>query len=160
MTNRRCNPRSQWNFKLGHWFHAQSLRPRGGRIFLSLGASHTYMTFRNTLLMLGLMAPILAGCSAPSGQTSTSGRQKVKQLGVVMISGREVIQRDLGGGRFCIIRPTVLPDGSVKVAITIRESGKVLATPSVRTFPDRPFEVSCDGVGVGMTVHVTMRPSA
>jgi len=51
-------------------------------------------------------------------------------------------------------RPTVQKSGSVLLAMTIEESGKVLAAPSVKTLPDRTVEMYIGDIGVGLTPHI------
>ena len=112
------------------------------------------MTIHKTLLIMAVAIALIPGCSTASGRKSASAPSRITQLGIINVTDGEVTQHAMGGDRLCIIRPTVRHDGTVDLAITIREAGNVLARPSVRTFPDKSFEVECDGVGVGMTVHI------
>src|ERR1035437_4548474 len=109
------------------------------------------MTYRTSLLTMALVASLFTACSKHSPQESASPRPKVTNLGVVEVSDGKPIRHDLGGGRTCIIMPTVLPGGSVHLAISIEESGKQLAAPSVETLADRAVEVSVGDIGVGLT---------
>ena len=63
-------------------------------------------------------------------------------------------KRGEGEGRVCIIQPTVLPDGTVKLDVMLQNSSKLLAHTRVITPPDKYFEVECDGIGIGMAAHI------
>jgi len=75
-------------------------------------------------------------------------------LGVVEVSDGIQSRHDLGGGRICLVTPTVQKDGSLLLALRIEAAGKLLSEPKVITKPDRAFEVSVGDVGVGFTPHL------
>jgi hypothetical protein len=103
---------------------------------------------------MALVASLFTGCSKNSPQESASPRPKVTNLGVVEVSDGKPSRHDLGGGRVCIITPTVLTGGIVELAMIIEESGKQLAAPRVSTLADRAVEVSVGDIGVGLTPHI------
>jgi hypothetical protein len=63
-------------------------------------------------------------------------------------------RHDLGDGRVCIIKPTILKGGSVLLEMRIEESGKLLASPRAQTKSDQPVLFSVGDVGVKLTPHI------
>jgi hypothetical protein len=104
---------------------------------------------------MALVASLFTGCSKHSPQQeSATAHPKFTDLGIVEVSDGVKTRHDLGGGRVCIIAPAVQKDGSVLLALSIEESGRVLATPRAGTMSDRPIEVSVGDIGVKLTPHI------
>ncbi len=104
--------------------------------------------------MLAFAALVVAGCAAPPGPKLAPKTPQITQLGSVNVSNGAMSQHDLGEGRVCIIQPTVLPDGTVKLDVMLQNSSKLLAHTRVITPPDKYFEVECDGIRIGMAAHI------
>lgn len=103
-----------------------------------------------SLIALAVLALTFAGCSKDSPDT-VAARPKVHALGVVEVSDGVKTRHDLGGGRVCIVTPAIQKDGSVLLAMSIEQDGKVLAKPRAQTGSGVPFEISVGDVGIGMT---------
>jgi hypothetical protein len=111
-------------------------------------------TCRTSLFTLALAVSLFTGCSKHSPQESAAPRPKVTNLGVVEFSNGKPSRHDLGGGRVCIITPTVQKDGSVLLAMTVEESGKKLAASRIETLPDRAVEISFGDISLGFTPQI------
>ena len=105
------------------------------------------------LIALAALALTFAGCSKPA-PAAAAPHFKVPNLGVVEVSDGIQSRHDLGGGRICLVTPTVQKDGTLLLALRIEEAGRLLSAPSVVTKSDRAFEVSAGEVGVGFTPHL------
>jgi hypothetical protein len=71
------------------------------------------------VIIAALITLLLAGCSKPPAALPTL---KVKDLGIVRVSGGVPTYHDLGGSRGCVITPAMLKSNSVRLAITIQET--------------------------------------
>ena len=63
------------------------------------------MTYRAPLIAAALLASLFTGCSKHSPAAATD--PEITDLGVVEFSDGTQIRRDLGGGKACVITPTV-----------------------------------------------------
>ena len=108
------------------------------------------MKNRTSLIAVTLLALVVAGCSKHSPDTA-GAHPKVQDLGVVEVSNGIQTRHDLGGGRVCIVTPAIQKDGSVLVAMSIEQDGKVLAKPRALTGSGVPFNISVGDIGIGMT---------
>ena len=82
---------------------------------------------------------------------------KIPDLGVVEVSDGIQSRHDLGGGRVCIIMPTILKDGSILLSMRIEESGELRASPRVQTKNDMPVSISIGEAG-GEEIGVALTP--
>ena len=92
------------------------------------------------LIIAALFISALVGCS------KHSPRPKVTSLGVVEVSNGIPIHQDLGGGKACVITPTILQDGSVSLAITMLTTNSIgvvttLPLPKVQSISGQQVEV-------------------
>ena len=83
------------------------------------------MKNRTSLVAIGVIALLLAGCSKHSQMVSFP---KSNDLGVIDVSSGKPSSHTLADGRVCTITPTVLPDGNVRLATTINEINASRAT--------------------------------
>ena len=109
-----------------------------------------------SLIALTLLAFPFAGCSKHSPPATTS---KATDLGVVTVSDGIPIYKDLGGSRACIITPSVLTNGDVRLTITLQQTNsdgvvETLARPRVQTKSDTPVQISVGDIGVALTPHI------
>ena len=102
------------------------------------------------LVSLGLG---ITGCSKQSVGT-TAAPPAVHNLGVVEVSDGVATWHDLGGGRVCIVTPSVQEGGNLLLAMRIEEDGNLLSAPRVITQPDQGFEISIGDIGLGFTPHL------
>lgn len=105
------------------------------------------MRYYTSLLALALA---LAGCSKPP-QNATSVSTKFLDLGVVEISDGVQSRHDIGGGKVCIVTPSIQKDSTIILSMSIEESGKVLLKPRVQTGSGVPFQIAIGDLGIGMT---------
>ena len=110
------------------------------------------MKYRTSLIALALFALALTSCSKHSPDAAAS--PKVYDLGVVEVSDGIQSRHDLGGGRVCIITPTIQKDGSVLLSMRIEESGKLLQLLRAQTRSDIPFQMSVGDINIGMKPHI------
>jgi hypothetical protein len=111
------------------------------------------MKNRTSLIALISLALAFAGCSKRSPDAGVA-HPKVQDLGVVEVSDGIQTRHDIGGGRVCIITPTIQKDGSILLSMRIEEGGKVLASPRAQTKTDMPVHFSVGDIGVGLTPHI------
>ena len=114
-----------------------------------------------TLLILICLALFLTGCSkqslSPDALASRhAAKPNVTDLGVVEISDKVSSRHEVGTGRTAVLTPTVLPDGTLDIAIVIEEPPvnsrrKLLAMPRVITKPGQAVEISVDELGLKFT---------
>ena len=111
------------------------------------------MKYHTSLIALASLALVFAGCSKHSA-AAAAPHPKIQNLGVVEVSDGIQSRHDLGGGRVCIVSPTIQKDGTILLAMRIEEAGKLLVAPRVITKPDEAFEFSAGDIGVGFTPHI------
>ena len=111
------------------------------------------MKIHTSLIALALLALTFAGCSKHSPDT-TATHQKVLDFGVVEVSDGVQSRHDLGGGRVCIITPTIQKDGSVLLSCRVEESGKFLTSLGIKTLSDHSVTVSVKDISFGLTPHI------
>ncbi len=70
---------------------------------------------------------------------------------MVEVSDGITTRHELGGERVCIVTPSIQKDGSVLLAMSIEQDGKVLAKPRAQTGSGVPFQITAGDVGIGMT---------
>jgi hypothetical protein len=105
------------------------------------------MKYHTSLIALALT---LAGCSKhPPAATSVGS--KFLDLGVVEVSDGVQSRYDLGGGRVCIVTPTIQKDRRIILSMSVEESGNVLLRPRVQTGAGVPFQISVGDFSMGMT---------
>ncbi len=100
------------------------------------------------LIILAFLTLASAGCSKHS-----SGPVEAApiDLGVVEVSNGVQTQRDLGGGRVCLITPTIHSDGSIMLEMKIEESGKTTAWPRALAVSGKPVTVSAGTFSFSLT---------
>jgi len=106
-----------------------------------------------SLIALALLALTFTGCSRHSSDAATT-RPKVYDLGVVEVSDGIQSRHDLGGGKVCIITPTIQKDGIVLLSISVEESGKLVQQMRAKTRSDIAFQMSVGDLSIGMNPHV------
>jgi hypothetical protein len=106
------------------------------------------MKHSRSLLILVLFTLAFAGCSK-SPAPALGGK-----LGIVNLSNGIETERDLGRGRICRIKPTMLADGSVLLELHIVKDGKDLASPRMQTNPDQQVKFSAGDISVELTPHI------
>jgi hypothetical protein len=107
----------------------------------------------NTLtafVFIALITLLLAACSErPTGTVSP----KVTDLGILEVSDGESTWHDLGDSRACVISPTVLANGSVRLTITIQQTNsdgtvRMLASPTVQNMAGQKMAVSAGDIHI------------
>jgi hypothetical protein len=67
-------------------------------------------------------------------------------------------RHDIGGGRVCIIKPTILKDGDIMMAISVAETNtsgdKNISSLRVETLPDQAVEMGNGVISVSVTPHI------
>jgi len=111
------------------------------------------VNFRTLLIALASLTWVITGCSKQSPE-ATAAQPRIHDLGVVNLTNGIMTQHDLGGGRVCIVTPTVQADGTLLLAMRIEEDGKLLSAPRVITKPDQACEISVGDIGIGLTPHI------
>jgi hypothetical protein len=111
------------------------------------------MKYQTPLIGIMSVAMLFTGCSKHSAGAVAS-HPKVQNLGVVEVSDGIQSQHGLGGGRICIVTPTMLKDGNVLLDLRIEEAGNLLSAPRIITKPDQAVEISVGDIGVGFTPHI------
>ena len=111
------------------------------------------MKCRTALIAVALLAFTFASCSKHSPDATVAG-PKVQDLGVVEVSDGVQTRHDLGGGRVCIITPTIQKDGSILLSMRVEESGKLLQQMRAQTKPDVPFRISVGDINIGMNPRI------
>jgi hypothetical protein len=105
--------------------------------------------------MLASLALLFTACSKHS---PTAANPKLTDLGVVEMSDGLPIHRDLGGGKACVITPTVIT-GGIRLAFVIVETNsagvvQTLASPVMERTSVGPMEVIAGDVAIRMTPKV------
>jgi hypothetical protein len=108
------------------------------------------MKYRTSLVGLALVALIFAGCSKHPPEAG-SANPNVKDFGVVEVTNGVQSRFEMGGGKVCFLTPTLQQDGSLMLAMTVEESGKVVSRPRVVTRSGMAFQISVGDFGIGMT---------
>ena len=116
------------------------------------------MKYHTSLITAALFAALFTACSKRP-QDAAAVHPKAPDLGVVEVSDGIESRHDLGGGRVCVIKPTVKKGGSVLLAILIQETDSAGATRTLAhlnaiTFPDHAVEVETGDLGVRVTPHI------
>ncbi|MDR3456976.1 MAG: hypothetical protein P4N60_05985 [Verrucomicrobiae bacterium] len=113
------------------------------------------MKFPPSLITGALLVSLFTGCSRHASATAAA---RVTALGTVEVLDGVSSRHDMGGGRVCVILPSVMKDGTVKLSMTIEEAGPSSTTQksvlNVITLPDRAVEVKSGGVGISLTPHI------
>ncbi len=110
----------------------------------------------HTFTVIGaLLIVLLGGCSKRTA-TSPAANSGTKDLGVVQVSDGIPVHRDLGGGKACVITPTVQTNGRVALDLRFEESGKLLESPKPRilAIPDRPVFFAVGDTTFELTPHL------
>jgi hypothetical protein len=110
--------------------------------------------YTSLLVVLASLTMALVGCFKPS--PDAAARPKFCDLGVVEVSDGIQSRHDLGGGRVCVIAPTIQKDGIILLSMRIEESGKLLQTLKAKTRSDMAFQMSVGDIGVGLTPHIKL----
>jgi hypothetical protein len=134
------------------------------RSHLPVGVAQLWIVRRHSRFMKKYTSPVIAallialftGCSKHSPAATAP---KFKDLGVVEVSDGTQIHRDLGGGRACVITPTVFTNGSVTLTIAIEETNsagvvQTLATPRVHNMAGQQMAVSVGDIGIRLTPQI------
>src|SRR5512145_1723070 len=102
-----------------------------------------------------LLVGLFVGCSEHTADPAAVN-SGVTDFGVVQVSDGTPIHRDLGGGRACVITPTVQTNGGVALDFGFEKSGKLLESPKPRilAIADRPVFFSFDGATYQLTPHL------
>ena len=125
------------------------------------------MKYNTPLITAALLALLFTGCSKHSPSAATD--PKLIDLGVVEISDGTQIRRDLGGGKACIITPTVTVATNktaqgggvtlIKMRMTIEQpdsSGTVhkLECPSVLAKAGQPAMWGLGDMDISLTTSI------
>jgi hypothetical protein len=107
------------------------------------------------IAILALLALLFTACSKHS---PTAASPKLTDLGVVEMSDGLPIHRDLGGGRACIITPTIITNG-IRLAFVIEETNsagvvRTLATPIAERTGVGPVEVIVGDIAVRVAPRI------
>ena len=112
------------------------------------------------LIIAALIVSIFTGCSKHT-QTATPlapAKPIAVTLGVVEVSDGVSSRHDIGDGRVCIIKPTILKDGSVRLAITVNETNssaeRFVSSLGVETLPDEAVEMENGVISVSLKPHI------
>jgi hypothetical protein len=121
------------------------------------------------LIIAALIVSLFTGCSkqSPPAEPVTPAARPAPaapsnliaaQLGVVEVSDGMPSRHDIGGGRVCIIKPTILKDGSVRMAISFAETNasgdKYVSSLQVETLPDEAVSMANGVISVSLTPHI------
>ena len=117
------------------------------------------MKYHTPLIAAALLASLFTGCSKHSPAATSP---KVTDLGVVEISSGTQIRQDLGGGKACVITPTVITNGSarfVKMTMVIEKpdaSGIVQtqACPWVQAIAGESAEWQVGDIDIRLKTHL------
>lgn len=115
-----------------------------------------FMNHYTLPVIAALLVSLFTSCSRHSPEATSP---KFKDLGVVEISNGTPIHKDLGGGRGCIITPTVYTNGSVRLTITIEETNsagvvRILARPTGQNMAGQEMAVSAGDIGIRLTPKI------
>ena len=107
------------------------------------------------IAIIALLTLLLTACSK---HPPTAASPKLTDFGVVEMSDGLPIQRNLGGGRSCVITPTVLTNG-IRLAFVIEETNsagvvRTLATPIAERTGGGPVEVIVGDIAVRVAPHI------
>jgi hypothetical protein len=113
------------------------------------------MKYHTPLITAALLVSLFTGCSKHS---PTAASPKVTDLGIVEFSDKTPIRRDLGGGKVCVITPTMITNGSarqVMLAMTIEQPDSTkLACPKVVAFAGSPVEIRVGDIDIHLTIGI------
>lgn len=113
------------------------------------------MKIHRQLIILASLTLAFTGSSEDTA-TSLAANHGTTNLGIVQVSDGIPIHRDLGGGKACVITPTVQTNGRVALDLRFEESGKLLASPKPRilAIPDRPIFFTLGDTTFELTPHL------
>jgi hypothetical protein len=136
----------------------------------SLGVMSRFMKSSTPLIIAALLVSLFTGCSkhSPPAEPATQAARPTPvapsnlisaQLGVVEVSDGVPSRHDIGGGRVCIIKPFILKDGDIMMAISVAETNasgdKNISSLHVETSPDQAVEMANGVVAISLTPHIT-----
>jgi hypothetical protein len=115
------------------------------------------MKFPSSFITAALFVSLVVSCSKRQ-VPPTAQAARVTALGTVGISDGVPSRHDMDDGKVCIIKPSVLKDGTIKLSMTIEGTNsagiKQETVLQVQCWPDQPVEIESGGVGVSLTPHI------
>jgi len=107
------------------------------------------------IAIFALLTLLFTACSKHSPAAASP---KLTNLGVVEMSDGLPIHRDLGGGKACVITPTVIT-GGIRLAFAIEETNsagvvQTLASPVMERTSVGPMEVIVGDIAIRVTPKV------
>ena len=121
------------------------------------------MKNRKSLIITAFLVALLTACSkhSPPAAKATPAVPPnliAAKLGVVEVSDGVPSRHDIGDGRVCIIKPTILKDGDIMMAISVAETNglgdKTISSLRLETLSDQAVDMANGIIAVSLTAHI------